>query len=459
MQQSTPVVGSKYFPVERYELESIFEKKQPPVEDYFDPTHSNNTADMSDDNNTFRSKYFDLGKDISTKPVDEKKDTDAQELATSFCDSVIKTAVETTIEEEANNLSGSDHLEFTSSNEEHNVNVSTDKDDATMAEAEFPKIETTQHKQEKTDDNNNRQWSKESAPSLAPIRLLGALSPIAKSSSPHNSDDLLDNDTSCEDEEHENVAETMSIETSTTSKRVGGSTDISDYDPNLRVPYLSSGGGNLKMPMSAVDDDWKMPDADEKVILEEPGYVDNPANKKYSYNQFQSARPLSKTNTECARSRKSTKSSTAFKPHPAQNSNKASHTKNSTMKAAVRPPKRLLSGGDASQAKEMGQRKRLQEEDARFRKNSTFKARPLPIATLPGHGQVVTRKSAVSRSGKENGTDAYIPHSSLRAKERASYDAKKEEWERQHKQDQIERRNQIIRQTKSDIKELKERLR
>ena len=152
------------------------------------------------------------------------------------------------------------------------------------------------------------------------------------------------------------------------------------------------------------------------------------------------------------------KSSTAFKPHSAQNQ---SSVKCSALNA--KPPKRLLSGEDASVAKEMSRRKRIQEEEARIRRESNFKARPLPsanlvrgISSLAGVGLVPSKKV---RSGKENSTTAFIPRSSTRAEERAAYDKEKTERELQQRQDQIDHRNQLIDQTSSEINDLKNFLR
>ena len=148
------------------------------------------------------------------------------------------------------------------------------------------------------------------------------------------------------------------------------------------------------------------------------------------------------------------KSSKAFNPHPSQNK---SHVKSSALNS--KPPKRLLSGEDASIAKEMNQRK--EEEEARIRRESTFKARPLPASTLPRNGSLAGEdlSSKAVQSVKENSSNPFIPRSSLRAQERASYDAGKAEREKQRRQEQIEGRNEVIAQTKMEIKELKERIR
>jgi len=129
------------------------------------------------------------------------------------------------------------------------------------------------------------------------------------------------------------------------------------------------------------------------------------------------------------------KSSNAFKPHPTQN-------KSPTIKSSasnVKPTKRPIT-------------KSSQEK----RSSSTFKARPLPASTFI---KPLLREQGKSiRSGKENGT-AFVPSSEIRAQERSIYDANKKQREQQQRQDQLERRNQVIQQTRSEIRELKEKLR
>ena len=138
--------------------------------------------------------------------------------------------------------------------------------------------------------------------------------------------------------------------------------------------------------------------------------------------------------------------------------------RSSALKA--KPPKRLLSGEDASKSAEISRRKRLQEEEARIRRDSVFKARPMPGATrrsnhasdkesLAGEN-IVSAKPA--RSGKENGP-GFVPRSTIRAQERAMYDTEKAEREKEQRQHQIEQRNQIISQTSSEIKDLKKFIR
>eukprot|EP00571_Detonula_confervacea_P013764 CAMPEP_0172297724 /NCGR_PEP_ID=MMETSP1058-20130122/638_1 /TAXON_ID=83371 /ORGANISM="Detonula confervacea, Strain CCMP 353" /LENGTH=1541 /DNA_ID=CAMNT_0013006907 /DNA_START=91 /DNA_END=4716 /DNA_ORIENTATION=- len=146
------------------------------------------------------------------------------------------------------------------------------------------------------------------------------------------------------------------------------------------------------------------------------------------------------------------KSSTVFRPHPAQNK---SYVKSSALNA--KPPSRILSGEDASIAKEMSRKKRMQEDEARIRRESSFKARPLPVTTLKRNQGPLAGEDLVpakpARSGKEN-SYGFVPRSSIRAIERASYDAEKAEREEKHRHDQLERRNNLIDQTKAEIKDL-----
>ena len=150
------------------------------------------------------------------------------------------------------------------------------------------------------------------------------------------------------------------------------------------------------------------------------------------------------------------KSSTVFRPVPTQ-------TNSNVMNPALntKPPKRLLSGEDASNAKEMSQRKRIQEEEAKIRRESIFKARPLPATTrarsfAPLAGEDLVDEMPV-HSGKEN--IAFIPRSSHRAEERKLYDIARAEREQKRRLEQIEQRNRRIEQTKSEINELKKFLR
>lgn len=63
-----------------------------------------------------------------------------------------------------------------------------------------------------------------------------------------------------------------------------------------------------------------------------------------------------------------------------------------------------------------------------------------------------------AQSGKEN-SNAFVPRSSIRAEERAAFDAERAEREEQKLQDQMEQRNQVIQRTAAEIKTLKEFIR
>jgi len=151
------------------------------------------------------------------------------------------------------------------------------------------------------------------------------------------------------------------------------------------------------------------------------------------------------------------KSSTAFRPHMAQNK---SHVKQLALNA--KPPKRMVSGKDASIAKEMSRKKRLQEEEARIKKQSVFKARPLPMTTATkSQGKLVGEDlvpGKLVRSGKEN-TMAFVLRSSVRAEERALYDAERGEREHKQRRERMERRNQIIDQNTAEVQDLKKFIR
>lgn len=150
------------------------------------------------------------------------------------------------------------------------------------------------------------------------------------------------------------------------------------------------------------------------------------------------------------------KSSTVFRLIPTQN-----NINNKSLALNIKPPKRLLSGEDASNAKAMSLRKRIQEEEDKIRRESTFKARPLPVTTRarsfdPLVGEhLVDGKSA--QSEKEN--MAFVPRSSFRAEERKLYDIAKAQREQVRRQDEIEQRNRRIEETKAEIHELKKFLR
>lgn len=151
------------------------------------------------------------------------------------------------------------------------------------------------------------------------------------------------------------------------------------------------------------------------------------------------------------------KSSDALRPHI--NSNKPYDSA-----VSAKPPKRLLSGEDASNAKEMNRRRLLQEDDERIRREAVFKARPLPASTLPrGHLGGLEQQRRMShngkpvRAGKEN--SAFKPSSSARAEERAAYNEEKKAREEARRQEQIMKRDALINETNAEIENLKRYLR
>jgi len=62
------------------------------------------------------------------------------------------------------------------------------------------------------------------------------------------------------------------------------------------------------------------------------------------------------------------------------------------------------------------------------------------------------------RSGKEN-TMAFVLRSSVRAEERALYDAERGEREHKQRRERMERRNQIIDQNTAEVQDLKKFIR
>lgn len=159
------------------------------------------------------------------------------------------------------------------------------------------------------------------------------------------------------------------------------------------------------------------------------------------------------------------KTSNAFRPHPSQND--SCHVKKSALNA--KPPKRMLSGEDASIAKEISHRKLVQkEEEERSKCESTFVARPLPMTTHvrshplpPLLGEKLLSEAATSVVASRNNTNstAFVPHSSIRAEKRKSYDAAKTHRDHQRREADIETRRQRIEQTKREIQDLTKQIR
>ncbi|KAL3760497.1 hypothetical protein ACHAWU_001832 [Discostella pseudostelligera] len=150
------------------------------------------------------------------------------------------------------------------------------------------------------------------------------------------------------------------------------------------------------------------------------------------------------------------KSSTVFRSLQAPNN---SCVKSSALNA--KPPKRLLAGEDASNAKEMSLRKKIQEEEDKIRRESTFKARPLPVTTRTRSFEPLLGEHLVQGKSDQRGKEniAFIPRSSHRAEERKLYDIAKAEREIERRKEEIEKRNRRIEQTNAEINELKKFLR
>jgi hypothetical protein len=158
------------------------------------------------------------------------------------------------------------------------------------------------------------------------------------------------------------------------------------------------------------------------------------------------------------------KSSNAFRPHPSQND--SSHVKKSALNA--KPPKRMLSGEDASIARENIHRKLVQKEEERNKHESTFVARPLPMTThvrshplppLVGENLISVAATSVVQSRNNTNSTVFIPHSSIRAEKRKSYDAAKTQRDQQRREADIETRRRKIEQTKREIQDLTKQIR
>jgi hypothetical protein len=155
------------------------------------------------------------------------------------------------------------------------------------------------------------------------------------------------------------------------------------------------------------------------------------------------------------------KTRNAFRPHPSQND--SSHVKKLALNA--KPQKRMLSGEDASIAEEISHRKLVQKEEERNKHKSTFVARPLPMTTHvrshplpPLVGENLLSVAATSVVNNTN-SNAFIPHSSIRAEKRKSYDAARTQRDQQRREADIETRRQRIEQTKREIQDLTKQIR
>jgi hypothetical protein len=158
------------------------------------------------------------------------------------------------------------------------------------------------------------------------------------------------------------------------------------------------------------------------------------------------------------------KTSNAFRSHPSQNY--SSHVKKSALNA--KPPKRMLSGEDASIAREISHRKLVQKEEERNKHESTFVARPLPMTThvlshplppLVGENLISVAATSVVQSRNNTNSTTFIPHSSIRAEKRKSYDAARIQRDQQRREADIETRRRKIEQTKREIQDLTKQIR
>jgi hypothetical protein len=158
------------------------------------------------------------------------------------------------------------------------------------------------------------------------------------------------------------------------------------------------------------------------------------------------------------------KTSNAFRSHPSQNY--SSHVKKSALNA--KPPKRMLSGEDASIARENIHRKLVQKEEERNKHESTFVARPLPMTThvlshplppLVGENLISVAATSVVQSRNNTNSTTFIPHSSIRAEKRKSYDAARIQRDQQRREADIETRRRKIEQTKREIQDLTKQIR
>ena len=143
------------------------------------------------------------------------------------------------------------------------------------------------------------------------------------------------------------------------------------------------------------------------------------------------------------------------------NANDSSHVIKLALNA--KPQKRLLSGEDASIAEEISHRKLVQKEAERNKHKSTFVARPLPMTTHvrshPLPPLVGENLLSVAATSNNTNSTSFIPHSSIRAEKRKSYDAARTQRDQQRREADIETRRQRIEQTKREIQDLTKQIR
>jgi len=139
-----------------------------------------------------------------------------------------------------------------------------------------------------------------------------------------------------------------------------------------------------------------------------------------------------------------------------------------------KPPKRLISGKEAYALKESKLRTRIQDEEATLKRKSAFQARLIPSdmreqadpnmllgeILLDSCKENCINKSSISDNAdaqkKRRSTKAFIPRSSIRAEERAAYEAQRMKRERESRNAQIRRRKELIDKTAAEIEKLKD---
>ena len=166
----------------------------------------------------------------------------------------------------------------------------------------------------------------------------------------------------------------------------------------------------------------------------------------------------------------------------------------------ARPFHRLLSGSDASHAKEKAINEKRERQDAEARRKSSFKARPLPATTAsispqnrngspglvgldlltssqktpgdrgkytrtcPGEENEIPSKDrspSAESPPKKQRTGQNLPdrlHSTKRAKRRAQYEELRLSYDRERQEREVEARNRIIQETNQELEELRDKI-
>ncbi len=177
------------------------------------------------------------------------------------------------------------------------------------------------------------------------------------------------------------------------------------------------------------------------------------------------------------------------------NESSVSSVKPSALRA--QPFDRLLSGSEASRAKEAALREQRERQEAEARRKSNFRARPLPATTAPSPSYSTPspnllgldlmssehkrfcqgnakypgeenstptnemRASAESPTKKQRTESSSFPdclHSTIRARKRAEYEEQRLAHDQERQQREAQQRKQIIYQTSQELDELKDRI-